>query len=233
MKETDNGSPARSGDTGCRANVTYTKWLLEAIRKIKQQKQRPSVDRICNAVRQIHKVSRESIVAQLELAVQDGCILKVFNKGLCSYKDPESCPPAKGNVLKVTKSTDLLKVIEKSVRELNENGGSTLRNIEKYIRQNHTLELAPGVDFMQQLTLTAKRAINKNHLVQEGRLFRLPRETGGRGTGNSGQADATDPSAGSNGHVPQLEERPHNVRSQQSKVGLIIHHLLRIHFNTG
>lgn len=72
------------------ANPTYTQWILEAIKKVKKQKQRPSEERICNAVSMSHGLDRKTVLEQLDLSVKDGTILKVTNKGLNSYKDPEN-----------------------------------------------------------------------------------------------------------------------------------------------
>ncbi|XP_053725963.1 histone acetyltransferase KAT6A [Synchiropus splendidus] len=71
------------------ANPTYTQWIIEAIHKVKKQKQRPSEERICNAVSMSHGLDRKTVLEQLELSVKDGTILKVTNKGLNSYKDPD------------------------------------------------------------------------------------------------------------------------------------------------
>ncbi|KAJ8415416.1 hypothetical protein AAFF_G00423960 [Aldrovandia affinis] len=72
------------------ANPLYTNWILEAIKKVKKQKQRPSEERICNAVSMSHGLDRKTVLEQLELSVKDGSILKVSNKGLNSYKDPDN-----------------------------------------------------------------------------------------------------------------------------------------------
>uniref|UniRef100_A0A671YE64 Histone acetyltransferase n=1 Tax=Sparus aurata TaxID=8175 RepID=A0A671YE64_SPAAU len=72
------------------ANPMYTQWILEAIKKVKKQKQRPSEERICNAVSMSHGLDRKTVLEQLELSVKDGTILKVTNKGLNSYKDPDN-----------------------------------------------------------------------------------------------------------------------------------------------
>ncbi|KAM4745296.1 histone acetyltransferase KAT6A [Anableps anableps] len=72
------------------ANPVYTQWILEAIKKVKKQKQRPSEERICNAVSMSHGLDRKTVLEQLELSVKDGTILKVTNKGLNSYKDPDN-----------------------------------------------------------------------------------------------------------------------------------------------
>lgn len=155
------------------ANATYTKWILEAIRKIKQQKQRPSIDRICNAVRQSHKVSREVIEQHLELCVKEGSVLKVYNKGLCSYKDPERVAQLKSRTLKVGRGTELVKLIARSVKELGEIGGSSLHNIEKYICRSYNVELTEGVNLNQQLRLGLKKGVKTGQLVQDGRLVKV------------------------------------------------------------
>ncbi|XP_071106629.1 histone acetyltransferase KAT6B-like isoform X4 [Haliotis cracherodii] len=162
----------REGDTGL-TNPTYAKWLIEAIKKVKQQKQRPSLERISNAVRQNHKVSKESIEEQLELAVTDGIVLKTYNKGLISYKDPSRIVQLQSRNLKIGKKDDLTKVIVRTVRELGEVGGSSLKSIEKFIRRSYNIELCDGVDLAQQIKLSIKSGIQKGLLLQDGRFIKL------------------------------------------------------------
>lgn len=148
---------------------TWSVWFLDAIRKIRTQKQRPSVERICHAIRQHHNYHEEEIAEHLEIAVKRGDVLKIFNKGQSSYKDPcvlQSRP------LRVTKSVDLSKVLSKAVRELGEREGSSLKSIEKFIRQSHTVEEDVDGDLRAALRLSAKRAVERGLVLQEGRLFR-------------------------------------------------------------
>ena len=76
------------------SQAIWQEWLIEAIGRIKNQKQRPSAERICHAVRQTHTKSSgpilrdETILTRLNHAVADGKILKVCNKGQTSYKEP-------------------------------------------------------------------------------------------------------------------------------------------------
>ena len=169
----------KEGDhQGLLANATYSKWLLEAVRKIKHQKQRPSVDRICNAVLQYHKVERDSIIEQLELAVKDGAILKVYNKGLCSYKDPQRVSKLKTRTLRVTKKSDLSDILIRTIKELGEIGGSTLKSVEKFIRQSYSLELVDGVDFSHQLKVSLKRCQNTGGVIQDNKLLKVGYDAG-------------------------------------------------------
>jgi histone acetyltransferase MYST4 len=65
---------------------TWTAWFLDAIRKIRSQKQRPSVERIAHAIRLQHDFHEEVIAENLQHAVKRGDVLKLFNKGQSSYK---------------------------------------------------------------------------------------------------------------------------------------------------
>ncbi|XP_063984576.1 histone acetyltransferase KAT6A-like isoform X3 [Diachasmimorpha longicaudata] len=150
---------------------TWSQWFLDAIRKIRSQKQRPSVERICHAIRQHHNYHEEEIGEHLEKAVKRGDVLKIFNKGQSSYKDPGGL---QSKPLKVNKTTDLSKVLGKAVRELGERDGSTLKNIEKYVRQSHTVEETAEGDLRTALRLSAKRAVDRGLVIQDGRLFRQP-----------------------------------------------------------
>lgn len=150
---------------------TWSVWFLDAIRKIRSQKQRPSVERICHAIRQHHNFHEEEIAEHLEVAVKRGDVLKIFNKGQSSYKDPGGL---QSKPLKVGRGTDLSKVLGKAVRELGERDGSSLKNIEKYIRQSHTVEEEAEGDLRTALRLSAKRAVERGLVLQDGRLFRQP-----------------------------------------------------------
>ncbi|KAG5840466.1 hypothetical protein ANANG_G00189110 [Anguilla anguilla] len=90
------------------ANPLYTNWILEAIKKVKKQKQRPSEERICNAVSMSHGLDRKTVLQQLELSVKDGSILK---PGL-----------------------DWNKLIKRALEGLHEPGGSTLKSIERFLK---------------------------------------------------------------------------------------------------
>lgn len=150
---------------------TWSAWFLDAIRKIRSQKQRPSVERICHAIRQHHNYHEEEIAEHLEVAVKRGDVLKIFNKGQSSYKDPGGL---QSKPLKVGKASDLSKVLGKAVRELGEREGSSLKNIERYIRQSHTVEEEAEGDLRTALRLSAKRAVDRGLVIQDGRLFRQP-----------------------------------------------------------
>ncbi|XP_074928878.1 histone acetyltransferase KAT6B isoform X2 [Chelonoidis abingdonii] len=170
------------------ANPLYTEWILEAIQKVKKQKQRPSEERICHAVCASHGLDKKTVSEQLELSVQDGSILKVTNKGLASYKDPDnpgrfsSVKP--GTLPKSVKgsrgtsnelrSVDWNKLLRRAIEGLQEPNGSSLKNIEKYLRsQNDLASIFNNPVFQQRLRLGAKRAVNNGRLLKDGPQYRV------------------------------------------------------------
>ncbi|KAF3696137.1 Histone acetyltransferase KAT6A [Channa argus] len=143
------------------ANPMYTQWILEAIKKVKKQKQRPSEERICNAVSMSHGLDRKTVLEQLELSVKDGTILKVTNKG----KKP---------------GLDWNKLIKRALEGLHEPSGSSLKNIERFLKCQADVaaflsgsgSMGPGL-FHQQLRVALKRAVAHGRVVKQGPLFQL------------------------------------------------------------
>uniref|UniRef100_A0A3B3R081 histone acetyltransferase n=1 Tax=Paramormyrops kingsleyae TaxID=1676925 RepID=A0A3B3R081_9TELE len=170
------------------ANPLYTGWILEAIQKIKRQKQRPSEERICHAVSTSHGLDKETVLEQLELSVHDGSILKVTNKGSASYKDPDNpgrIAPLKSGGFSVSlkgsawSSSDLRyvdwnKILRQAIEALNDPIGSSLKNIERYLRNQDDLSnIISNPTFQQRLRLAAKRAVNNGRLLKNGPLYRM------------------------------------------------------------
>ncbi|XP_045478193.1 histone acetyltransferase KAT6B-like isoform X2 [Harmonia axyridis] len=149
----------------------WNRWILEAIAKIRSQKQRPSVERICLAIRQHHNYHEDVIGEHLEVAVKTGTILKVFNKGQSSYKDPNGMQSSRS--LNIGNGADLTKVVAKAVRELGEREGSSLKSIERYLRQSHTVLETPEHDLKSYVRLATKTAVARNLLIQDGKCFKF------------------------------------------------------------
>ncbi|XP_055360249.1 histone acetyltransferase KAT6B isoform X2 [Betta splendens] len=170
------------------ANPLYTEWILEAIQKIKRQKQRPSEERICHAVATSHGLDRKTVLEQLELSVHDGSILKVTNKGSASYKDPGvpgrvgSISPANVSVPSkesIWNSSDLRhidwnKILKRAIEGLDDTHGSSLKNIERYLRNQDDLsDIVDNCAFRQRLRLAAKRSVNNGRLSKNGPRYKM------------------------------------------------------------
>uniref|UniRef100_UPI00398EA1D5 histone acetyltransferase KAT6B-like n=1 Tax=Pristiophorus japonicus TaxID=55135 RepID=UPI00398EA1D5 len=210
------------------ANPLYTEWILEAIQKVKKQKQRPSEERICHAVTSSHGLDRKTVLEQLELSVKDGTILKVTNKGLSSYKDPEK--PGRFAPIKpcsLSKSTqgctsrncidisnvDWNKILKRAVEGLAEPNGSSLKNIEKYLRsQSDLATITSSSTFQQRLRLATKRAVNNGRIFKDGPLYRVNYgSAGGKGAAkyNHSSSSSLLPVT----HLPHEKEKASNISS--------------------
>ncbi|XP_038222703.1 histone acetyltransferase KAT6B isoform X2 [Zerene cesonia] len=140
----------------------WKRWILEAIHKIRSQKQRPSVERICHAIRQHHNYHEDVVSERLERAVRDGAVLKVYNKGQSTYKDP--CG-VQNKILRIAADADITRVVAKAVRELGERDGSSLKTIEKHLRQAYQVSVEENTDVRALLRAAAKRAVARGLLT--------------------------------------------------------------------
>jgi len=76
------------------------RWLLEAIGKVRHQKQRPSIERICAAVQQKHAdVTADEVSSGLDCAIRSGAVICVENKGAISYRQSSCLPTDAGGKL--------------------------------------------------------------------------------------------------------------------------------------
>lgn len=91
----------------------------------------------------------------------------------------------KCRTLRIHSGTDMTKVIIKAIKELQENNGSTLRSIEKFLRQTYTLNIDEGTDLVHQLQQSLKRAVSNGLIIQEGRTYKLKRMHFRRGSSDS------------------------------------------------
>lgn len=172
MRETStaptNINTSTSSTTSDVGTEVWREWILDGIRKIRSQKQRPSIQRICQAIGSHHKFHEDIVAGKLEEAVASGALIKVYNKGLHTYKEPMA-----NRMLSVAQETDLSKLVSKAVRELGECDGSSLKSIENYIQKSNEIELAPGTDLRLVIRNGVKKALTKELLLQDGKLYKV------------------------------------------------------------
>ena len=146
----------------------WQEWILQAIRKIRSQKQRPSIQRICQAIGSHHKFHEDIVAGKLEVAVKAGAVIKLYNKGMHSYK----APSARKSVA-VSKDSDISRLVVKAVRELGECDGSNLKSIESYVQKSNNIVLQPDCDFKLVVKSSVRNAVAKEFLVQDGKLYKV------------------------------------------------------------
>ncbi|KAL5287844.1 KAT6B family protein [Megaselia abdita] len=145
----------------------WQQWILDAIAKIRSQKQRPSVQRICQAIGNHHKFHEDIVADKLEEAVKAGAVIKVYNKGLHSYKAPNAT-----RRIKVDKDTNLFRIVTKAVQDLGECEGSSIKTIENYVQKFNNIELGADTDFKVIIRNSIKKAVDSGYLIQEGKLYK-------------------------------------------------------------
>ncbi|XP_049875953.1 histone acetyltransferase KAT6B isoform X2 [Pectinophora gossypiella] len=147
----------------------WKRWILEAIHKIRSQKQRPSVERICHAIRQHHNYHEDVVSERLERAVREGAVLKVYNKGQSSYKDPGGL---QNKTLRLSPDADVSRAVAKAVRELGERDGSSLKTIERHLRQAYQVNVEADVDVRTIIRAGAKRAVARGLLTHHAGTYK-------------------------------------------------------------
>ena len=78
-------------------------------------------------------------------------LLQIVNKGLVSYRDPDSAPGRGQKTLHVTGDMNLTKMFSKAVRELSDPQGSTVIDVDNHIRGIYSVDVPPGLDFQVSL----------------------------------------------------------------------------------
>ena len=103
----------------------------------------------------------------LEKAVQNNRIVKLINKGLPSYRDPDTLSVSRS----VLNAADLIRMIKKSIFKINLEG-ATLREIEAQIVSEYGL--VQSAEVTDQLKASVAKQLEQGLLEKHGRLFRVP-----------------------------------------------------------
>ena len=141
--------------------------LLAAIRRIKGQKQRPGEERICATMSLKFAMSHEETLALLERAVQAGRVVKLINKGMPSYRDPDTLSISKPPM----NPSDTARMIKKAILTVNLSG-ATLKEVEDSICKEHGL--VHGPEFTDQLKTMVARMVENGRLEKHGRIIKVP-----------------------------------------------------------
>jgi len=164
------GEKMSEQNLGC-LDSERAQWLLKAVRRVRDQKQRPNIDRIMNTLRIIcpgRFRSREAITEELELAVSEGILLRVGAAGdndSCSYRDPGRVVRLKSHSLHVTRDLDMTKVVARSVRELADPAGSAPTDLHRYIRSGYNVQIHDDSDLMSIIAKYCRKAVELGKLV--------------------------------------------------------------------
>ena len=112
-------------------------------------------------------VSPDVSMRVLEKAVQNNRITKLINKGLPSYRDPDTLSVSRS----VLNSADLVRMIKKSILMINLEG-ATLREIEAQICSEYGL--VQNADVTDQLKASVAKQLEQGVLEKHGRMLHVP-----------------------------------------------------------
>lgn len=148
-------SEARTPDIG---------WLLEAIGKVRSQKQRPNVERIFAAIRN-KDLSYNDVVRHLEAGVKSHQIVCIENVGGVSYRDAsahKSTTTAHKTTSKPAKDVDLTESVMLSVK----NCPSSVEDIAQSVKRLRADISTWSSDVLRRhVTSTCKTLVRDRRLV--------------------------------------------------------------------
>ena len=140
--------------------------LLSAIRRIKGQKQRPGEERITSTMSIKYNVPSKVTLRYLKRAVQEGRVVKLINKGMPSYRDPDSLSSTKSILF-----PDLIRMIYKAILSVRLEG-ATAREIQENICSTHGL--LDSSEIQEQIKTCIERQINQGRLLKQGKYVKVP-----------------------------------------------------------
>ncbi|CAG0887223.1 unnamed protein product [Cyprideis torosa] len=145
-----------------------------AIRSLKEKKQPATAQLLFMRLRKEYpRLGLKEVRKELDKAVANHLVLKIFKDGNARYVPCD----ASTRQLKISGTSDLMKVMKvmvKCVKEMASEKGSTIQQIERYIRTSHTMPEDSPQNLTPQLKLAAKRAVARKLLIQKGRTFWAP-----------------------------------------------------------
>jgi len=141
-----------------------SQWLLEAIGKVRRQKQRPSIERICAAVQHQHAdVTADEVSSQMDHAVRTGTVVCVEYKGAVSYRESLSSHAEvrrRHSADSVGRSRSLAAISEAVILAIREVGsGCSPDMIEQHVKKhNEDASRLPRAD-LHSLVVDACKAL--------------------------------------------------------------------------
>ncbi|XP_055352735.1 histone acetyltransferase lsy-12-like [Paramacrobiotus metropolitanus] len=148
----------------------------EAIGKIKGQKQRPSFDRLCQALKHVRKGTRSGFVQQqLQYAIRDGHMFMVYSNGKESYKDTENL--RKLRKFTVKSDSEVRRAVKFAIREVGDapnEAGITEELITRYIECTFKVENPEGLP--AAVTKAINHLLAKSDLEKKNNRYILAKE---------------------------------------------------------
>ncbi|CDW54020.1 MOZ SAS domain containing protein [Trichuris trichiura] len=162
-------------DSDAPPDMEIVSQLLTVIASIKYHRQQVSLERLKSKSR-VLGLNSSVIEKQLELAVKHGLILKLLGvNGLWSYADPNNVNIGRFRTLQVDEKTDLARIVQRVVRDIDNCNGSNLSEIEVYVRDYYDMRVKGDLTLCQLLRDAVTKAVDQGLLVPvNGDRYQLP-----------------------------------------------------------
>ncbi|OQV12881.1 hypothetical protein BV898_12900 [Hypsibius exemplaris] len=144
-------------------------FFRDSIKRIKNQKQRPSFDRIAQTLKTHHGcTNRAKIQNNLDMAIRDGLLLPVWTKGQECYKDPENLKSLRKFTVKTP--ADIRRAVKAAVREIGDPLGSYVPTIANYVR--YSFSIGTPHDLEAGVIGAVSTLAGKGDLIKQGERYR-------------------------------------------------------------
>lgn len=160
-------SPKKASDP------TYLLRILSIINKMRNHKQRASIERIIYYMGLYYGSPESTVTKELNLAVNLGLIKKFIGiGGKESYRDSKypNQIPSKSFVRKP--SADLRMLVAAAIETIGNPTGSKIASIEEHIRSNHALDLSLA-NLTPELKLAVSHGVQDNLFIKSGPLINI------------------------------------------------------------
>ena len=155
---------------------TYALRIISIINKMRNSKQRASLERITYYMGHYYGISESDTIRELNGAINSGLIMKFIGmKGKESYRDAKFPKQLPSHSFVKKHSADLRMLVAMAVESINNTSGSKIRVVEEYIRTNHPLDLSRA-DITSQLKLAVAHGVSDGLFIRNGAYIKVDPE---------------------------------------------------------
>lgn len=152
---------------------TYLLRVLSIINKMRNHRQRASIERIVYYMGLYYGLSESDVTKELNLAVNHGVIKKYIGiGGKESYRDSKYPNQIPSRAFVRKPSADLRMLVAAAIETIGSPSGSKISAIEEHIRSNHALDLSLA-NLTAQLRLAVAHGVQESLFIKSGAYINI------------------------------------------------------------
>lgn len=163
--------------------------LIEAVRAIKNQRQRPSLERICRWLRfhkQVRRLETGVVAAALDTAVAKGALRKDVKDGREAYREWKKTTRERRTGVKLS----IASAICQCIQQFGGSEGLALDRICDHVMKMDVFKEMDPLVLKYHVRMHCMKAVKRGKLLREGRCYRLVRSGQMRWNSEDKKADA-------------------------------------------